>query len=86
MKDRSNERPKPNKADLAAELKAAGIERTAYSKREFCGRNGFSENFYDALKKKGLAPRETRVGRRVIITIEAETEWRRQREAESNAA
>jgi hypothetical protein len=72
----------PSKAEAAAALTAAGIERTAFSIKEFCARNGgLSEGFYQSMRKRGLGPKETRVLNRVWISIEAETAWRRAREA-----
>jgi hypothetical protein len=72
------------KADTAAALQAAGIARKAFSIPQFCARNGdLSEGFYRKMRKLGLGPRETRILDRVIITVEAETEWRRAREAAS---
>ena len=58
---------------------------TAYSIPEFCAANDISEGFYRKLRDQGLAPRETRVLRRVLITVEAADEWRREREAASTA-
>jgi hypothetical protein len=72
------------KADTAAALQTAGIPRKAFSIPQFCARNGdLSEGFYRKMRKLGLGPRETRILDRVIITIEAETEWRHAREAAS---
>jgi hypothetical protein len=75
---------KNNKRAAAAALQRDGIERAAFTIRQFCARNGeFSEGFYRRMRASGLGPRETRIFDRVIITIEAETEWRKQRELES---
>ena len=49
----------------------------------FCGRNGISEGFYRKMRSHGLGPRETRILDRVFISEEAETDWRREREAAS---
>jgi hypothetical protein len=51
-------------------------ERDAYSIPEFCARHNISTGTYYNLKKNGAAPREGRVGKRVIITKEAAAEWR----------
>jgi len=77
----------PSKSKLlnSAALLTAGIPRTAYSIPEFCAANDISEGFYRKLRDQGLAPRETRVLRRVLITVEAADEWRREREAASTA-
>jgi hypothetical protein len=37
------------------------------------------------MRERGLGPRETRILDRVIITEEAETEWRRERQAATAA-
>jgi hypothetical protein len=74
------------KAEAAAALQAAGIARKAFTIPQFCARNGdFSEGFYRKMRKQGLGPRETRILDRVIITEDAETDWRREREAASTA-
>jgi hypothetical protein len=74
------------KAETTAALQAAGIPRKAFSIPQFCARNGdLSEGFYRKMRERGLGPRETRILDRVIITEEAETEWRREREAASEA-
>jgi hypothetical protein len=50
----------------------------------FCEANRISIGTYYALKKAGKGPRETRVSkRRVLISPEAEADWRREREAEN---
>jgi transposase-like protein len=41
----------------------------------FCSRHGISRNTFLNWRRAGLAPAETRVSRRVIITPEAESEW-----------
>ena len=49
----------------------------------FCHSNGISISTYYALKRKGKGPREMQVNKRVLITPEAEAEWRREREVEA---
>jgi len=44
---------------------------------EFCRNNRISISHYYILKKKGEAPREIRSGKRVMISHEAESDWRR---------
>ena len=48
---------------------------------QFCERWGFSRAFYYKLKRKGLTPREAKIGKCRRITSEAEAEWAREREA-----
>jgi hypothetical protein len=72
-----------SKAENAAALLSAGIARKSFSKAEFCARHGISPGLYDKLKKRGLAPRETYLLDRIIITDEAEDDWLRERAAAS---
>jgi predicted DNA-binding transcriptional regulator AlpA len=53
------------------------IERKGWSIPEHCKRHGFSVAFFYKLLKQGKAARVTKLGKRSIITDEAETEWRR---------
>jgi hypothetical protein len=73
------------KAETVAALRAAGIPPKAFSIPQFCARHALSEGFYRKMRDHGLGPRETRILDRVIITEEAETDWRREREATSAA-
>jgi len=43
--------------------------------QQLCDYYGFSKPLYYALKKKGLAPAELKVGNRTVITPEAERAW-----------
>jgi hypothetical protein len=52
-----------------------------HSVESFCHSNGISIGLYYKLRGQGKGPRETRVGRRVLISPEAEADWRREREA-----
>jgi hypothetical protein len=73
------------KAEAAAALQAAGIQRKAFTIPVFCARNGdLSEGFYYRMKAAGLGPRETKILSRIFISEEDETEWRRQRAAETD--
>ena len=63
------------------------IEKKLFTIPEFCRRNSISRAFYYELKKRGLTPREVRdLGRIIRITIEAETEWRAERNAAATPA
>jgi hypothetical protein len=53
----------------------------AHTIPSFCRGNAISESTYYALKRRGLQPREIEIDGRVIITPEAEADWRREREA-----
>jgi len=48
---------------------------------KFCERNGISQTTYYELRKRGEGPRETRFGKKVFITHEAEAAWRKAHEA-----
>src|SRR5262245_58747132 len=49
----------------------------------FCDSNAISVSKYYDLKRRGLAPREIEIDGRILITEEAERDWRREREAET---
>lgn len=58
----------------------AEVRRAAYTIREFCKAYPISEAMYFKLRAAGGGPREFRVGRKVMISIEAAADWRRGRE------
>jgi hypothetical protein len=49
----------------------------------FCAANHISVSLYFTLKREGKGPRETLLGKRVIITAAAARDWLAAREAES---
>jgi hypothetical protein len=57
----------------------------AHTRLSFCSSNKISESFYFKLKRQGKGPREIELDRRIIITPEAERDWRAEREAETMA-
>jgi hypothetical protein len=57
----------------------------AHTRLSFCASNKISESFYFKLKRQGKGPREIELDGRIIITPEAEADWRRDREAETMA-
>jgi hypothetical protein len=57
----------------------------AHSQLSFCISNNISESLYHKLKRQGRGPREIELDGRIIITPEAEADWRREREAETMA-
>jgi hypothetical protein len=59
-------------------------DRAAFSIPEWAERNRVSVSLYHKLQKEGLGPRVMRVGKRTLISAEADAQWRRDREAESN--
>ena len=51
----------------------------------FCARNGIGLTLYHRLKNDGRGPREMRLGRTIRITLDAERDWRLEREFPSSA-
>lgn len=75
------------RSEAADELKAAGIDRVAFTPKQFRSRNGdMSPSYYAKLCAKGLGPKTTHILGKNFIFIEDETEWREARRAESEAA
>jgi predicted DNA-binding transcriptional regulator AlpA len=56
----------------------------AYTIPEWCEANRVSRGSFYNLKKAGQAPRTYNVGTRVLISAEADAEWRKDREAAAN--
>ena len=57
-----------------------------YTIATFCVAHDISESFFHKLKNEGRGPRETHVGARVLIIMEAAADWRAAREAETAAS
>jgi hypothetical protein len=57
------------------------VQRAAYSIPGFCRAYGISRRFYFRLRDEGNSPREMRLGRRVLITVESATAWARAHES-----
>jgi hypothetical protein len=55
----------------------------AHTILSFCISNAISQSKYFDLKRKGKGPRELRIDGRVLISPQAENDWRAQREAET---
>lgn len=53
----------------------------AYSIADFCKAHDLSQGMYFKLKTQGIGPAEMKVGRRILISIEAAQRWRAAREA-----
>jgi hypothetical protein len=60
----------------------APMTQLAYTVPEFCRAFRISERHYFNLRDEGKAPREMRVGRRVLISVESAQAWVRARELE----
>jgi hypothetical protein len=50
---------------------------------DWCRRNGISRSMFYVLKEQGKAPATFNIGRRVMVSKEANRAWRRQRERAS---
>ena len=59
------------------------VEPVARTVKQFCGANQISHVHFYELLKRGLGPRTMKVGRRRLITLEAEAEWHRRLESAS---
>jgi hypothetical protein len=57
----------------------------AHTIPSFCESNAISESFYFKLRREGRGPREMKIDRITRISPEAEADWRREREAETQA-
>src|SRR5215471_2930053 len=57
----------------------------AHTIPSFCESNAISESEYYKLKREGKQPREIEVNKRIIISPEAERDWRIERERETIA-
>ncbi|MER9421445.1 hypothetical protein NKI88_03170 [Mesorhizobium sp. M0317] len=57
-------------------LKLALLEKSSYTINEFCLRNSMSATLFHKLIAQGLGPKPYRVGAKVLITAEAEREWK----------
>ena len=59
------------------------IERGAFSVSQFCAAHDISRTAYYDLRREGKGPREFKVGRRTLISVEAAAEWRRKMEKQA---
>ena len=55
----------------------------AHTILSFCQSNAISESLFHKLKRQGRGPREIELDGRVIITEEAERDWRSQQERDT---
>jgi predicted DNA-binding transcriptional regulator AlpA len=60
--------------------------RSAYSLTEFCVEHRISRTTLWQLCKAGKGPRMMKLGRRVLVSVEAAAEWRRQVEVATRKA
>jgi hypothetical protein len=64
----------------------APCERAAFTVAEFCAAHRMSRSSLYNFWRSGTGPRYMRNGKKVLITIEAAADWRREREAASAQA
>jgi hypothetical protein len=66
---------------IKSKVSLSALGRNLYTVPEFCARNSISRQTYDRMRKRGLGPRETRLGLNIIrVSADAERDW--QQEAE----
>ena len=73
---RTHERPMP---------RGPPTPRAAFTVPEFCEAHRISQAKYYEMKKEGWGPVEMEVGRRRLISYEAASVWRREREVETSS-
>jgi hypothetical protein len=69
-------------AAIATDI-AGQISRVAYTIPEFCRAHRLSESMYYKIRAAGLGPREMRALSKVTISVEAASDWRRERESKA---
>jgi hypothetical protein len=57
------------------------VVREAYTVKEFCRAFRISEDMFWKMRRAGWAPALMKVGTRVLISVAAADQWRRDREA-----
>lgn len=57
-------------------LRLALLDKPSYTIYEFCLRNSMSTTLFHKLVAQGLGPKTFRLGIKVMISAEAEREWR----------
>jgi hypothetical protein len=57
------------------------VEQSAFTISEWCERNRISRSLFYILDRRGEAPHTFRIGKRRLISAEADIVWRREREA-----
>ena len=59
------------------------VDVGAYGVMDFCKAHDISKSAYYQLRREGNGPREFKVGRRTLISVEAAAEWRRKMEKQA---
>ena len=77
--------PKSTSASNPARDQPVPQPRAAFTIPEFCEAHRFSQAKYYEMKREGWGPAEMSVGRRRLISYEAASVWRREREVKTAA-
>lgn len=59
------------------------MEQSTFTISEWCERNRISRSLFYILDRRGEAPHTFRVGKRRLVSCEADVEWRRELEAKA---
>ena len=78
--------PKSAKRAVLPPIRGPPVAPMAYSIRQFCEAHNFSVDTYFRLQRAGLGPLTMKVGGRTLISVEAATAWRRERELAARKA
>jgi hypothetical protein len=77
--------PQTNASTAPQRIRGPPTPPACFSIASFCVAHHLSESMFFKMRAEGWGPAEMRVGSRVLITFEAATRWRAQREAASKA-
>ena len=59
------------------------MQQSAFTISEWCDRNRISRSLFYILDRRGEAPQTFRVGKRRLVSPEADLDWRRELEAKA---
>ena len=79
----TGKKPTGQAATDKKQVRNRGPPTHAFSIQEFCDAHRISRSRYYELKKQGMTPVEMIVGHRRLISFEAASAWRRQRERQA---
>jgi hypothetical protein len=71
---------------MASDNRVISQQKAAYSVVEFCARDGICRVSLYNYWRRGIGPRFMKVGSRRLISVEAERDWHREREAAAGNA
>ena len=78
--------PKSARRAVLPPIRGPPVAPMAYSIRQFCEAHNISVDTYFRMQRAGVGPVTMKVGGRTLISVEAATAWRREREAATTAA